>query len=100
MSRSFNNSTFSQLRILIARGGVGAEDLLFKLASNPIAERPDAVVLSSIPSSQVPRASDLRNSADLRMHSSSDMHEAMCFLANSKPLPCGLLIQVRTWKKC
>jgi hypothetical protein len=29
--------TFFQLRILIERGGVGAEILLFKLASNPIA---------------------------------------------------------------
>ena len=46
--------TFFQLRILIDRGGVGAEILLFKLASNPIAWWPEAVVLSSVPSSQVP----------------------------------------------
>lgn len=57
--------TFFQLRILMARGGVGADNLLFKLASNPIGSQPEAVVLSSIPSSQFPHALDLRNSADL-----------------------------------
>lgn len=92
--------TFFQLSILIARGGVGADNLLFKLASNPIGEHPEAVVLSSIPSSQVPQAPDLRNSADFRMNPSSDTHEAICFLANSKPRPWGRLIQLRAWKKC
>ena len=49
----------------MARGGVGADNLLFKLASNPIGSQPEAVVLSSIPSSQFPYELDLRNSADL-----------------------------------
>jgi hypothetical protein len=28
------------------------------------------------------------------------MQEAICFLANSRPLPWGRLMQVKTWKKC
>ena len=79
--------TFLQLRILIERGGVGGDNLQFKLASNPIGRQPVAVVLCSTPSLQGPRALDLRNSDDLRMESSSDKQEAICFLASSKPLP-------------
>lgn len=89
--------TFFQLRIFIARGGVGADNLQFKLASNPIGWQPEAVVLSSILPSWVPTVLDLRNSDELSMHSNSDMQEAICFLANSKPLPWGRLIHVRTW---
>lgn len=36
MDFGFHALTFIQLRILIARGGVGADNLQFKLASNPI----------------------------------------------------------------
>lgn len=93
----FQILTFFQLRSLIERGGVGAESLLFKLTSKPTGLQPEAVVLSSTSSRQVPYALDLRNSTDLLTHANSDRHKAKCFLASSKPLPCGFLMQTRAW---
>jgi len=40
--------TFFQLRSLIERGGVGADNLLFRLTSKPRGWQPEAVVPSSM----------------------------------------------------
>jgi hypothetical protein len=57
----------------MARGGVGADNLLFKVGSNPMGDRPEAVVLSSISFTPFSKISNLRNSAESRTESSSDM---------------------------
>lgn len=89
--------TFFQLSSLIARGGVGAADLLFNVGSKPTGRQPEAVVLSSSFSTVSRAQLCLRNSSVLSMESSSDKQEIICFFANSKPFPWGFLKLVNTW---